>query len=60
MRKGKSILILAVLVLCLARSAPGKYGGGSGTAGLPYLIDTPEQMNEIGANPDDWSRYFKR
>ncbi|MHC4344055.1 MAG: GLUG motif-containing protein [Planctomycetota bacterium] len=59
MRKGKSILILAVLVLCLARSAPGKYGGGSGTAGLPYLIDTPEQMNEIGANPDDWSRYFK-
>jgi hypothetical protein len=36
-----------------------KYGGGSGTATDPYLIYTPEQMNEIGANRSDWDKHFK-
>ncbi|HIJ52844.1 MAG TPA: hypothetical protein HPP66_06775 [Planctomycetes bacterium] len=34
------------------------YDGGSGTAGDPYLIRTPEQMNAIGANPGDWDKHF--
>ena len=38
---------------------PGKYDGGSGTVGDPYLIRTAEQMNAIGANPDDWDKHFK-
>ena len=30
-------------------TAQAQYGGGSGTAGYPYLIYTAEQMNAIGA-----------
>jgi len=36
----------------------GPYGGGDGTAENPYQIYTAEQMNEIGANPNDWNRNF--
>jgi len=35
------------------------YGGGQGTVGIPYLIYTPEHMNEIGVNLDHWDDYFK-
>lgn len=59
MRRGKSILVLVTAVLCVTGSARGKYGGGSGTAADPYLIYTAEQMNAIGANQTDWSKYFK-
>ena len=36
-----------------------KYGGGTGTAQDPYQIWTADQMNAIGASPNDWSRHFK-
>jgi len=36
-----------------------QYGGGSGTVEDPYLIDTAEQMNTIGAEPNDWDKHFK-
>jgi hypothetical protein len=39
--------------------AAAKYGGGSGTVEAPYLIYTAEQMNAIGANPNDWDKHFK-
>ncbi|UCD51330.1 MAG: hypothetical protein JSW27_01600, partial [Phycisphaerales bacterium] len=35
------------------------YGGGSGTADDPYLIYTAEQMNAIGADPNDWDKHFQ-
>lgn len=35
------------------------YAGGSGTAGDPFQIRTPQHFNTIGANPDDWSKHFK-
>ncbi|MBN2512071.1 MAG: hypothetical protein JXB18_03940, partial [Sedimentisphaerales bacterium] len=35
------------------------YGGGSGTAEDPYLIQTAEQMNAIGANSADWGKHFR-
>jgi hypothetical protein len=38
--------------------AYGKYGG-NGSPEYPYQIWTPEQMNAIGAEPNDWSRHFK-
>jgi hypothetical protein len=38
---------------------PPKYGGGTGEPDDPYLIHTAEQMNEIGANPEDWDKSFK-
>ena len=39
--------------------AQRKYGGGTGEPNDPYLIYTPEQMNAIGAEPNDWSKHFK-
>jgi len=38
---------------------PVAYGGGSGTAEDPYLIYTPEQMQAIGAAPNDWNKHFR-
>lgn len=35
------------------------YGGGSGTGADPYRIWTAEQMNAIGAHPDDWDKHFR-
>ncbi len=47
-------------ILILNAAAPqGKYGGGTGTAEDPYQIWTPEQMNAIGAEPNDWGKHFK-
>ena len=36
-----------------------KYGGGTGKPNDPYLIYTAEQMNTIGAEPNDWDKNFK-
>lgn len=47
-------------ILILNAAAPqGKYGGGTGAAEDPYQIWTPEQMNAIGAEPNDWGKHFK-
>ena len=55
--------IIAV-VICLgiafnSFTQAAEYGGGSGTAEDPYQIWTPEQMNTIGLNPDDWGKHYK-
>ncbi len=39
--------------------AQRKYGGGTGEPNGPYLIYTAEQMNAIGADANDWVKYFK-
>ncbi len=58
--KALPILLFALFTyLFFASPAQAKYGGGSGTAVDPYLIETAEQLNAIGANPTDWDRYFK-
>jgi len=36
-----------------------KYGGGAGTAENPYLIYTPEDMNAIGSDSNDWDKCFR-
>lgn len=36
-----------------------KYAGGTGEPDTPYLIDTAEQMNAIGAEPNDWDGHFR-
>jgi len=51
-------MVLASVVLSVA-GAQAKYGGGSGTAEDPYQIWTAEQMNTIGAEPNDWDKHFK-
>jgi hypothetical protein len=50
----------AFLFQILAQSITdqARYGGGSGTVSDPYQIWTAEQMNQIGANIDDWDKHF--
>ena len=55
----RPVLLLVVSVCLLAPPAQAKYGGGSGTADDPYLICTPDDMNAIGADPNDWGKCFK-
>ena len=59
MRGKANHLRLLLCILSLALPARAKYGGGSGTAEDPYLIYTAEQMNMIGAEPNDWDKHFK-
>jgi hypothetical protein len=35
-----------------------KYGGGTGEPNDPYKIATPEDMQQIGANPSQWHKCF--
>ena len=50
---------LLLCVLLLALPAKAKYGGGTGEPNDPYLIYTAEQMNTIGAEPNDWDKHFR-
>jgi len=52
-------LLISLAICFFALPAQAKYEGGTGTTGDPYLINTAEQMNEIGANPGDWDKHFK-
>jgi hypothetical protein len=59
MRAKPNHVIFVLCVLSLTWPVQAKYGGGSGTAENPYLITTAEQMNTIGAEPNDWDKHFK-
>ncbi|MFH1883058.1 MAG: GLUG motif-containing protein [Planctomycetota bacterium] len=55
-----TIAFLILLGICVfGREAEAKYGGGSGEPNDPYLIYTAEQMNEIGADSNNWEKHFK-
>jgi len=52
--------LLVLLAICFfVLPAQAQYGGGTGGPSDPYLIDTAEQMNAIGANANDWDKHFK-
>lgn len=50
--------LLAVLLFGAVR-AHAQYAGGGGTENNPYLIQTAEQLNNIGATPGHWNKHFK-
>jgi len=52
-------LLISLAICFFVLPAQAKYEGGAGTAGNPYLINTAEQMNQIGANPGDWDKHFE-
>jgi len=54
----QAIIALAAVVLLAASASAGDYSGGTGEPNDPYLIATAADMNEIGANPDDWDAHF--
>jgi len=37
----------------------GKYSGGMGEPNDPYLIATPNDLNSIGLDSNDWDKHFK-
>ena len=47
------------VICCCSLSAQGKYGGGSGEPNDPYLISDANHMQAIGADSNDWDKYFK-
>lgn len=51
--------LLAITIFLLSFPAYAKYNGGTGEPNDPYQIATAEQMNAIGANPEDWGMHFK-
>ncbi len=53
------IIPLLIAVCFFSFPAYAKYGGGTGEPNDPYLIYTAEQMNAIGAEPNDWDKHFK-
>ena len=58
----KFLLLLctcAFVLFNIALPAHAKYGGGSGEPNDPYLILDPNQMNTIGAHPNDWDKHFE-
>lgn len=48
-----------LVIWLLASGVQAQYGGGTGEQNNPYLIYTAEQMNAIGAEPNDWGKHFK-
>ena len=59
-KKVRSAIFVSLMVLRLGVfPAQAKYSGGTGEPNDPYRIYTAEQMNAIGANPNDWDKHFK-
>ncbi|MHC4310311.1 MAG: GLUG motif-containing protein [Planctomycetota bacterium] len=60
MPKGVSILISIMLWLMVPSDSvfAYTYSGGTGEPNKPYLIATAEDMNSIGAHPNDWDKHF--
>ncbi len=52
-------ITLLITIFSLSLPAYAKYSGGTGEPNDPYLIYTAEQMNTIGAEPNDWDKHFK-
>ena len=59
MNKHLIILSFAAIVALTGVVSAGDYsGGGAGTEADPYRIATPADMNNIGANTEDWGSHF--
>ncbi|MCX5636663.1 MAG: hypothetical protein NTX52_03080, partial [Planctomycetota bacterium] len=56
--KNSLMLVLAIVALLVSTATGGTYSGGTGEPNDPYRIATPEDMQQIGANPSDWDKHF--
>jgi len=56
----KSLLFQALaFVLCFINTLSfGKYSGGTGEPSYPYLISTPENLNTLSIESNDWDKHF--
>lgn len=51
-------IFFVMFFISLAAPSPGKYSGGTGEPNDPYLIATPNDLNSIGLDPNDWDKNF--
>jgi WD40 repeat protein len=60
LRRSRLLRTIPLLIaVCFAGfDAKAQYGGGTGEPNDPYLVYTAEQMNTIGADPNDWDKNF--
>lgn len=57
----KRVIVLntfLIWTLLVSSVLAGTYSGGDGSAEYPYKIATPNDLNEIGDNLDDWNKNF--
>jgi len=50
---------LLITICMVSFPVYAKYNGGTGEPNDPYLIYKAEDMNAIGAEPNDWDKHFK-
>jgi len=56
----KNAVCYTVILICLFTAAClAKYSGGTGEPNDPYLIATPNDLNAIGLDSNDWDKHFK-
>lgn len=56
----KNVVCYLVIVICVFTTAClAKYSGGTGDPNDPYLIATPNDLNSIGTDPNDWDKHYK-
>lgn len=53
------IILLLISICLISMPVEAKYNSGTGEPNNPYLIKTAEQLNTIGAEPNDWDKHFK-
>ena len=56
--KDHSIFALAIIALLVVTTAEAKYSGGTGEPNDPYIIETAEDLNNIGNHPEDFNKCF--
>jgi hypothetical protein len=57
-RRSRPICLMMTAVLFCACASYAKYSGGDGNSNNPFLISSPEDLAQIGNNPDDWDKHF--
>lgn len=58
MQGARAFSALVTIVLLTAGICPARYSGGTGEPNSPYRIGDANDMQQIGANPDDWDKHF--
>lgn len=54
----RKVYLTVLLTTLVSLSIGGPYGGGTGYWDNPYIISTPEHLNEIGLSTADYSSHF--
>jgi hypothetical protein len=53
------IYFITLFIFLFAVPSLAKYSGGNGQPGTPYLISSPNDLNSIGLDANDWDKHFK-